>query len=268
MALQSTVNHNALAGSGLTGGILPLAYKELLGNRPVTNVAFMPISTGAEPLLLVSYGPVGAQLGSEALLKEHSLAGMGLLCVWDLSSPDAPKFVLVSEGTPNCCGFAPAPASHVVFAGMEEGGVYLWDLEESAARHPTEQVGGQALVVRRPSYSTDYLADMATSGAPIVSVVSVPRGGSRATPCYLYSLSAWGNVSVWTLTITGRNEGSDMDLGMRVGSCVRLVRLAANVKLGLAALKTKDVKAEVKGLDAVSLVLLHDNVPSLVSRII
>ena len=246
MALQNN------SGSGLTGGILPLAHKELLGNRPVTNVAFMPLSTGAEPLLLVSYGPVGAQLGSEALLKEHSLAGMGLLCVWDLSSPQAPKSVLVSEGTPNCCGFVPAPASHIVFAGMEEGGVYLWDLEESAARHPTEQIGGQALVVRRPSYTTDYLADMITSGAPIVSAVAVPRGGSRATPCYLYTLSAWGNASVWTLTITGRNEGSDMDLGMRVGSCIRLVRLAANVKLGLAALKTKDGKTEAKGLDAVS----------------
>ena len=246
------MNHNSSAGSGLTGGLIPLAQKELLGNRPVTSLAFMPVSTGAEPLLLVSYGPVGAQLGSEALLKEHSLAGMGLLCVWDLSAPESPKHVLVSEGSPNCCGFAPSPSTNVVYAGMEEGGVYLWDLEESAARHPTHQVGSQTIVVRRPSYTTDYLADMTTSGAPIVSVVAVPRTGSRATPCYLYSLSSWGNVSVWTLTITGRNEGSDMDLGMRVGSCVRLVRLAANVKLGLSALKTKDAKVEVKGLDAVS----------------
>ena len=52
-----------------------------------------------------------------ASTQDHSLATKGCLCVWDLSSPKAPKAVLVSEGTPSCCGFAPAPASSIVFAG-------------------------------------------------------------------------------------------------------------------------------------------------------
>lgn len=63
-------------------------------------------------------------------------------------------------------------------------------------------------------------------------------GGSRSSPCYLYSLSALGDVTVWTVNMLSRAEAAsiDLDLGMRIGSCVRLVRVAANVKLGMAAL--------------------------------
>lgn len=39
------------------------------------------------------------------------------MCVWDLSAPSVPKAVLISEGTPSCCGFAPSPATNIVFAG-------------------------------------------------------------------------------------------------------------------------------------------------------
>ena len=64
-------------------------------------------------------------------------------------------------------------------------------------------------------------------------------GGSRSTPCYLYSLSALGDVSVWTVSVLSRVEAAsiDLDLGMRIGSCVRLVRVVANVRLGMAALR-------------------------------
>lgn len=251
------VNSNPSDG-GLSNGLLALVYSDLLANRPVSSVAFAA-GAGAEPLLLAAYGPVGAQLGSEALLKDHSLATKGLLCVWDLSAPATPRAILVSEGSPTCCGFAPSPASHVVYAGMEEGGLCLWDLEEPASRHQEDFLGLVPIVCRRPSYTTEHLAEMNTSGSPIVSVITVPRGGSRNNPCYMYSLSAFGNVAVWTLSILGRQEASgggggahdtDVDLGMRIGSSVRLIRLATNVRLGLSALKHLDPTEEIKGLDS------------------
>ena len=186
---------------------------------------------------------------------------------------------------------------------MEEGGICLWDLEEAESRHPSEAVGGAQLCTRRPAYTTECSPDMASSGAPVVSVVAVPRGvvfgpwdlrgataerepvltgalltlflaiklsrfphaiismlspqllvcptvsltscshptgGSRSTPCYLYSLTAWGDVAVWTISVLSRAEAAsvDLDLGMRIGSCVRLVRVAANVRLGMSALQS------------------------------
>ena len=59
---------------------------------------------------------------------------------------------------------------------MEEGGICLWDLEEADSRHPSEAVGGAQLCTRRPAYTTECSPDMASSGAPVVSVVAVPRG--------------------------------------------------------------------------------------------
>eukprot|EP00798_Chlamydomonas_sp_ICE-L_P001605 gene1605-32994_t len=160
-------------GVGITSGIVSLAHQDLLANRPVSCLSFS--SSGAEPLLLVSYGPVGAQLGAAELITDHSLGAKGCLCVWDMGKPARPRAVLISEGSPSCCTFAPASASHVVFAGMEEGGVCAWDLEESESRHPVEQVGSRTMVTRRPSYSTEFLADVGTSGAPIAAVAAVHR---------------------------------------------------------------------------------------------
>lgn len=53
---------------------------------------------------------------------------------------------------------------------MEEGGICVWDLEESSGRHPTESVGGLRVVLRRPSYTTEGSAEVITSAAPIVAI--------------------------------------------------------------------------------------------------
>ena len=34
------------------------------------------------------------------------LGGMGCLCLWDLTSPAMPSYVLISEGRPSACTFA------------------------------------------------------------------------------------------------------------------------------------------------------------------
>jgi hypothetical protein len=47
--------------------MVPLAYSPLLANRPVTSVALVP--TAGEALVLAAYGPLGAELGAEELLK-------------------------------------------------------------------------------------------------------------------------------------------------------------------------------------------------------
>lgn len=135
---------NAAAGS-LSSGSVRLAYDVLLAQRPVSGAAYCP---SAEPLLLVAYGAVGAQLGAAALLQDHTINTKGVMAVWDLSAPTKPTAVLVSEGSPSCCAWAPPVAStaaggsvRLVFAGMEEGGVCAWDLDEPDSRHVV--VGGQ-----------------------------------------------------------------------------------------------------------------------------
>lgn len=50
-----------------------------------------------------------------------------------------------------------------------------WDLEEPESRHPEEQLTGGSVFTRRPSYTTEYLADVATTAAPIVSIATTPK---------------------------------------------------------------------------------------------
>eukprot|EP00955_Chlamydomonas_euryale_P017291 184622-Chlamydomonas_euryale.AAC.4 len=131
---------------------------------------------------------MGAQLGSEALLQDHSLATKGVLCVWDLSAPVHPKAVLVSEGSPSCCGFCPAPAGHVVFAGMEEGGLCVWDLEEPDARHPV-----------RWARSLDIVVGGEGGKGKRLCVGGGNWRGMRKAPSWLRTLGREGGLQSWVM---------------------------------------------------------------------
>jgi hypothetical protein len=120
--------------------------------------------------------------------------------------------------------------------------VCAWDLEEPAGRHPLEVVGGgESVPGRRPSYTTEG-ATGAESGSrvgPITGIATVAKeGGGRSTPCTLVATTAWGEVAVYTVSLLANAEGSTtgVDLGMRIGSRVRLLRNAGTVRLGMAAL--------------------------------
>ncbi|KXZ56466.1 hypothetical protein GPECTOR_1g417 [Gonium pectorale] len=224
--------------AALSAGSVKLGHAQeaLLSQRPVTGLAFCP---GPSPLLLASYAPVGAQLGAAALLQDHSLNSKGVLAVWDLSAPSSPASVLVSEGSPSCCCWAPAPHTNMVFAGMEEGGVCAWDLEEPDSRHPLEVVGGVGMFTRRPSYTTEYLADVATTAAPIVGITTTPRTESRSRPCQVVSLNGWGTVTVYTVVLLAPAEknAADADIGLRPGSHLKLVRTTQLTRLGMRTLR-------------------------------
>ncbi|KAG2446162.1 hypothetical protein HXX76_000757 [Chlamydomonas incerta] len=223
---------------------LGLASEGLLAQRPVTGLAFC---AGPSPLLLAAYAPVGAQLGAAALLQDHSLGSKGIMCVWDLSSAARgpqlqgalPAAVLISEGSPSCCCWAPAPSTSLVFAGMEEGGVCAWDLEEAEGRHPSEKVGDATVFTRRPAYTTEYLADVATTAAPIVGIATTPRTESRSRPCQVISLNGWGVITVYTAVVLSPAEknAADADLGLRPGSRLKLVRTTQLTKLGMRTLR-------------------------------
>jgi len=233
-------------GQGMGAGLLHLGWEEVLAHRPVTSVSFSPSST--ETQVLVAYGPVGAQLGAAELIKDHTFASKGVLCVWDLAAPSRPRHLLVCEGAPSCATFGPPPATHLVFAGMEEGGVCAWDLEEPAGRHPVEVFSGGSDVVpaRRPSYTTEGSTD-AGGAAPITGIAAMAKeGGGRSSPCTVVALGAFGDVCVYTASLLAGADGTaaDVDLGMRIGSRVRLLRHAGAVRLGVSALQPPGIPME------------------------
>lgn len=71
-------------------------------------------------------------------------------------------------------------------------------------------------------------------------------GGRSSSPCNLISLTAWGEVTVYSVSVTSVGEGAaDVDLGMRIGSRVRLLRTTGQIKLGMLALQQPPTTGQV-----------------------
>jgi len=79
----------------------------------------------------------------------------GLYCIWDLSNPGGPSFILEAAGQPTCCCFS-GSQHHIVIAGTKEGSLHLWDLRESSFVHKDRDAIDLKIAkgIRKPSYST------------------------------------------------------------------------------------------------------------------
>lgn len=161
------------------------------------------------------------------------LAGAGgVLTVWDPQRPGAAPRVLLSHGVPLCAVLS-APRPHVAVAGHEEGSLALWDLREAASLHRVADVGdgsGVQLSLRAPSFSTSHQLGE-NHEAPVVRVAVLPvgdGGGGGGTSFQIASLDERGGLIVWTVLELQRGDlaGSESDLGLGIGSRVRLIRVA------------------------------------------
>jgi len=209
----------------LSAGATPLALPELLAGRPVVALAHGPHDPNA---LLAAYGSPHAD--PAAALADHGLSGRGLCCVWDVAAPGWPRAALLSEALPTAAAWLPCGGAQLVAAGLDDGGVCVWDLRERASRHAAEVVGGERLPLRAPAYSTEQSAGVATSGGPVVALAVVPaRDGGGAQ---LLALSCWGQVRLFGVQDLGGGGGGG-DAGMRPGSRVRLLLLLDDVRYGL-----------------------------------
>ena len=89
-----------------------------LNHRPVQALSFAP----DQPCLLVTgHGPTLEDFRS-------------YLTIWNISSPLTPVYILVTSGSVSSVCFSPTKAS-MVFAGMMDGSISVWDLRESYALH-------------------------------------------------------------------------------------------------------------------------------------
>ncbi len=109
-------------------------------------------------------------------------------------------------------------------SGMAEGGVCAWELSERSSLHPTDQIAGRQVPLRRPSYTTEASADPDSCGA-VVAVAALARSsdtgsaGGRVGGCQLLALSAWGQLSMYVVVQLGAGDvaAADTDRGVRAG---------------------------------------------------
>jgi len=233
----------------LSSGALRLPSDAETAGRSVSAVSY---SYDKTPRLLVAMQPATAQEDGNRALEAHGLGARGLLSVWDLRSPQKPTHRLLCEGWPLCCCWSAGEqneASYLVYAGMREGAVCLWDLRETGPRYPEEQIEGRDVSNwRRPTYSTEHLTaeGASSSSESVVSLAAVPRsrrtgdGRRRKGNHQLISCTQWGSVTVWSVNEMSAAdvEGTyEVDFGLRVGGRVRLLKTSAALRLGMDAMR-------------------------------
>ena len=244
-------------GLAISAGARTLEWAPLLAGRRAVAACFPPPPALGAPAAAwegcVAYRPVARPRGRA--LTDHSLAGRGMLAVWDARTPGGmhgsssgrsggtaggggggpPAALLLSEGAPAACCYGAGACGGVVIAATEDGAVCAWDLGERPSRAWCDLVeaGGAEIWGRRPSFSSEAsaLSDVISPEPPVaVSAVAPRAGGQQATgggggaggggSCSVVVLGAWGRVSVWTARLLGAAEAAvaEADPGVRPGA--------------------------------------------------
>lgn len=151
--------------------------------------------------------------------------------------------------------FAPNKPT-LICAGSEDGSIYAWDLQDPVSQYPTVRIEGVDWNVRWPSYSTDGLyATKRAHESSIRKIWGLQKGaregseGDGGGPVQIASVDSTGGVQIWVRVLHMINglslpaianlerfcfktviEGTpdsmvdDIDLGMRIGCKLQLVR--------------------------------------------
>ena len=116
----------------------------IVSGRHAIHTHISPVQTY---LVLTAYSP------QSKVKSADGLSGKGLVCVWNVNEPTKPQKILVCESQPTCCCFSPVKST-LVFAGMVDGSVVVWDLREPNSMHRSMHIEKEAWTVRYPTYST------------------------------------------------------------------------------------------------------------------
>jgi len=248
----------ATAGSAasVSASSLTLDHRELVEGRECVGVAYA--DEGGESVLTAYSLPEGSR--GYGAVRAHGLEGMGLCLAWDMSSPSGPSHVLVSEGAVACCCMGPGK-SQLAFAGMEDGGICVWDLREPGSMHkPLQAAGGAVHLTRRPTYSTEYSAAADQVGGivrlEVSSRAALDSQEHARSSFQLLSLDGWGRVTVWMVSDMSLVDvaGAQKDYGLRIGGRVKLLRTADALQVGPVSRGQRRLQTALRELETAATV--------------
>ncbi|KAG1659587.1 WD repeat-containing protein 60 [Nymphon striatum] len=154
------------ANISFSDGFTHLVPPSFRKDCPITYVKFSPIQ---ENYLLTIHGTPTRPSNIP------NLDDKGIICVWNLFVPSFPDKILSCASQPLCACFSPAKAN-LIFAGMVDGSVALWDFTESNVNHENYAVGDFCCVVRTPSYCTAEVLREESHLSAVISIKSVMYG--------------------------------------------------------------------------------------------
>ncbi|XP_063216274.1 cytoplasmic dynein 2 intermediate chain 1 isoform X3 [Bacillus rossius redtenbacheri] len=191
----------------------------------------------------------GQDDGRNAADTEATL-GRSMVCVWSVLEPLCPQKMLVASQRV-CTACFDATKASLVFGGLADGSVCVWDLREQPSHHKVVRVESSEWTIRSPTYTTAEILKSEGHLGPIVSLQPVieadvqndSSGMGEFSPLQVCSLEECGRLLVWTVVRSGRP--GEQDLGLAPWGRVRLLH-SASVHLGL---ETQCVAMDLQGGD-------------------
>ncbi|CAG9319513.1 unnamed protein product [Blepharisma stoltei] len=153
----------------------------------------------------------------------YSLEKSGsLILVWDVQQPRKPSRLLLSDSTVSTVVIS-RNSEHIAIAGTDVGGILLWDLRESSSFHEIIHIDDKKYTLRRPTYSTEGVVENSHIGS-VQKIIELagPKGQSFS----IASLDNSGQLISWSIAELPIADlaGSEIDLGLRVGGRVKIVK--------------------------------------------
>ncbi|KAF8282497.1 hypothetical protein TcBrA4_0083370 [Trypanosoma cruzi] len=185
-------------------------------NRPVLKVLFNPC---APAYLAVLHGAVGGE-GPSMELDRY----LSVIVIWNVYDSFSPEKILVSPSLLTSICMSPR-WPYLVYAGAEDGSLYVWDTREPERNHFTAGCF-QRNAFRLPSFATSW--QTGNHMAPIVAIAvagyNTVVGVRKDENEQLVSLDATGETYFWVVNEKDQSKGaiSDTENGLNMFSTVRL----------------------------------------------
>ncbi|GAB6023635.1 hypothetical protein CHUAL_008402 [Chamberlinius hualienensis] len=149
--------------------------------------------------------------------QNKKMLSRSLLLQWDARWPSKPQKILCCHSNPTCCGLD--AHSKIAFAGMCDGSVAVWDLEELDNAHAKLMIDKEELIVRIPSYST---AEVMKENGHQSRVVAVECVKEQSGVTQLVTIEEMAKIIIWI--VMESQVSREDDLGMSPNSNIYLIK--------------------------------------------
>uniref|UniRef100_A0A0C9RUV4 WDR60 protein n=1 Tax=Fopius arisanus TaxID=64838 RepID=A0A0C9RUV4_9HYME len=228
----------AEGGMVFSGGRLELDVSRVnfLSGRPVLMVRYSEVSR-----ILLSIHAPGGEDDVETSEEEFYGIECCIGCLWNIHEPSSPIKLFYSGSRVSAVCMHPVHYN-IVIAGLEDGSLSLWNLEEEEWYHKrvVDKDNNVEWVLRSPTFSTvgtfeDEGCARIVALKVLDKIESEERSG-KFRPIQICSLDEDGNCTIWSVLRTLDISSSSQPLGQSYWGKIKLVK---SHKISLSLEKTE-----------------------------
>ncbi|XP_043488334.1 cytoplasmic dynein 2 intermediate chain 1 isoform X1 [Polistes fuscatus] len=197
-----------------------------LAGREVTMINY---SESCNKVLLTIHAPYEDEI--ETGQNQKDITDYCIGCVWNICEPSLPTKLFYSTSPITACCFH-STNYNIVFAGLDDGSISLWDLKENEIWHHkvSNNTKDNDWTIRIPTYTTTGNAEISTHDSKIVAIRTLSKteeiytqiSKNKFIPTQLCSIDENGHFIIWSVFYN--LESIVNDLGLSQWGNIRLIK--------------------------------------------